>query len=444
MHLLERYKHIAVIGDGYFSLVKKYQSLDNGQYYAVKELKKEFITNTDYIHRFRREIELLKSLSGHPNIIDLIDYQTDESTNLYIMPLAATNLYDYIKRNNDSIGVDERITIFDQILSAIKYAHSLDILHRDIYPNNVLLFQSTGGYVVKLSDFGLGKNLESASAFTRTAVASYGNIYYAAPEQRESLKNASFKSDVYSLGKILNFVMTGKDPDKLYPCDFTTVIVRATESDPASRYNDILDFEKIYEQIKALVGPDSSVDDSISYVVTSDGKSSYDWIAFHKFAVKGEYQHHVYDDYIQPVVSVLSDQSNLEKYYAEIGNAIDEFLAVFIDNLHVCYGMTRWPFSAMGSFGNLLARIYNLISGMRGKILCLTELWSIAYEQDQWSVQPIMNGLLNDSDIPVELQTEFAMVILKSSAIVEPERFERLRLPVPIRRAIFKRAKPIE
>ena len=147
MTILEQYKYVSVVGEGYFSFVKQYQNRNTGELFAVKELKKDFAKNTDYIHRFRREIDLLKTLSGCENIIELIDYQIDENANLYIMPLATTNLYDYVKRNNANLSSEQRIALFDQVLNAIKFSHSKRVLHRDIYPRNVLLFARHNGFL---------------------------------------------------------------------------------------------------------------------------------------------------------------------------------------------------------------------------------------------------------------------------------------------------------
>ena len=279
------------------------------------------------------------------------------------------------------------------------------------------------------------------SGFTRSEIGSYGHLYYVAPEQREKLKNASVKSDLYSLGKLLNFIMTGKDPDALHSCDFTTVIVRSTEQNPDSRYIDVSDFEKTYDQIKVLLRRDAKPLGKDFAFTPVDGTHSYDWQAFHKFSVNGHYEFHVYDDYIQPIVAVLSDTENLNNYYAAVGSAIEEFLAVFLDRLHDCYRTTKWPFRATSTFGTLLRNIYLTASEHRVKASCLKELWIIAYEQDQWSVQKIVDGLLNSHAIPGELQTEFAMMILESHARIDEDRFARIKVPDVIRKAISQKVK---
>jgi serine/threonine protein kinase len=278
------------------------------------------------------------------------------------------------------------------------------------------------------------------SAFTRSEIGNYGHLYYVAPEQREKLKDASAKSDLYSLGKLLNFVMTGRDPDTLYPCNFNPVIVRSTNPNPDLRYTNASEFEKTYDQIKALLQPDAKNQSKAVSFAPVDGAHTYNWQAFHKFCVDGHYESHVYDDYIQPIVAVLSDRENLNNYYAEVGGAIEEFLAIFVDRLHECYQTTKWPFSATGTFGTLLRNIYLRISEHRVKASCLKELWIIAYEQDQWSVQRIVEGLLKNHAIPDELQAEFAMMILESPAKIDEDRFASIKMPDVIRKAISQKA----
>jgi eukaryotic-like serine/threonine-protein kinase len=432
----DEYRFVSLIGSGSFSIVKKYQHIKSERLVAFKELKQELITDEDSIYRFRREIAFLKLLNCHPNIIELIGDDIVEPNYLYIMPLASINLYDYIKSNNSTITLDVRLTIFDQVLNALKASHEKQILHRDICPQNVLLFINKSEVTVKVSDFGIGKNYESVSAFTKSEIDKFGHVYYVAPEQREKLKDATVRSDIYSLGKLLNFIMTGKDPDILYPCDLSAIISRATNPKPESRFADVAEFERNYEQVKKLLSSGGNDDEFTFMNSAPNGELSYNWHAFHLFAVKGNYRGHVYHDYIHPIILTLSENENLESYCSFAENALEEFLETFIDNLHICFQTTGWPFSATESFGNLLGRIFYISPNPRAKIQCLKELWDIAYEQDQWSVQGNIESILDGSSIPPEIQTEFAKFILDSSPNVNLEKLLHLKIPNVIMRAI--------
>lgn len=247
--ILDNYEHIGLMGGGYFSIVKTYRHKRTKRLYAVKELTEECSKNQNYVRWFIREINTLRVLREHENIIELVDYEIDSGKYLYIMPKATTNLYDYIKSNNSKLGLEERLEIFEQILRAIKFAHSKSRLHRDIAPQNILLFNGLDSIpTVKVADFGIGKNLEVDTGLTHSNVAHYGHPYYVAPEQDDKLKNASFRSDIYSLGKLLNFVLTGRKPDTIHDCDFVALITKATKYMPNERHQNIGQFEEDYKK----------------------------------------------------------------------------------------------------------------------------------------------------------------------------------------------------
>ena len=174
MSILDNYRHIAVIGQGHFASVKKYACKITGQQVAIKMLKNEHLDNKDYKHRFAREVELLGQLNEHPHIIDILDSELSDSLYAYIMPLATTHLHEYLKPRGD-LSLHQRLLFFDQVLDAVKYLHKNSIVHRDISPRNVLLFNSgSGSMSVVLSDFGLGKELSEDIAYTRSSIAYYG------------------------------------------------------------------------------------------------------------------------------------------------------------------------------------------------------------------------------------------------------------------------------
>lgn len=207
------------IGEGGFA--KTYHIRYNGGECCLKKLKDEEKNDDDSTKRFRREIELLELLNGHPNIIDLIDANKDEL--YYVMPFAnKSNLEKYCQ--NKTLTEEIKLNIFDQILNAIVYAHSKGIIHRDLNPRNILVFESNGKLNVKVADFGLGKNYDKNSNYTKSKTHSLGQEDYAAPEQLTSLKEATFQSDIYSLGLLLYFIWTGKKPRQRRHTGFIDII----------------------------------------------------------------------------------------------------------------------------------------------------------------------------------------------------------------------------
>jgi serine/threonine protein kinase len=189
MTQLQELKHIGLKGQGYFCFVKKYEHETTNVTYALKELKKEHYPREEYRYRLTREIKLLEDLQGCENIITLVESGHDEEKQKlwYLMPFANQNLYQYIKSNNGNLGQETKYEIVEQIVNAIRYAHSKNILHRDISPNNVLVFLTDGKLVIKVCDFGLGKDTESLSFYTGSSASGYGQILYVSPEQRDQL-----------------------------------------------------------------------------------------------------------------------------------------------------------------------------------------------------------------------------------------------------------------
>lgn len=187
------------IGEGGFANV--YKSLSTGL--IVKKLKDDFKTNKGIRHRFKREFDLTKSLYDLPGVIKVYDF--NEADYSYTMEEGETTLEDFLVNNNHN--TEEKIVIIRQILYIMKNVHERNIIHRDISPNNILLFHGQ----LKISDFGLGKDLDMFHSHRTMRTHSIGQYYYCAPEQFMQLKDGDKRSDVYSLGSLINFIMTG-DP----------------------------------------------------------------------------------------------------------------------------------------------------------------------------------------------------------------------------------------
>ena len=431
--LLSNYDHVKTIGEGFFATVTHYREKDSGRDVAVKKLKEE-----KYAYRFEREIKIMQLLDGHPNIIKLIDFDCSNGSYQHITPKAETNLYKYIKKRNSTLTLEQRIEIFDQVLAAVSYAHSKNILHRDIAPTNVLVFDHEH---IQVCDFGMGKDLSTLSNYTTSVVARYGQLYYVAPEQRDKLKAASERSDIYSLGKLLNFVLTGRDPDIIHPSDFNSVIHKATQYEPDERYQNILEFETAYNRLKSLLLLDTTSALPKTLVDFKSESGAIDWGEFHNLAARADNEGHAYSNYVEPVVELLSRPGNLQSYYQTVSESFGDFLSSFITKLDELAGMTGWPFREITTFGRFLKDVFVTVREPELKLLCLKEIWDFAYEQDQWAVQSMMKGLLDQ--IPEEIQTAFAVHILDSSVSSLPDS-SKAKIPRIIRQALIRKANELD
>ncbi|MBW4081263.1 protein kinase [Paenibacillus sp. S150] len=193
--------------------------------------------NDPYL-RFKREIKFLKDKVSHPNIIEISKIQLVNEPVFFTMPLADASLDEWLGLNS-CISEEVRISIFKDILNGVDYLHDRKISHRDLAPHNILLFkESDGSILVKVADFGLAKDKHSLSKSTGLFVNGYGRAGYTAPEQLNSLKSADHLSDIYSLGAMLYYLLSGKSPEERYRRMVThqLIIMKAMEEDRTKRY----------------------------------------------------------------------------------------------------------------------------------------------------------------------------------------------------------------
>lgn len=189
------------IGEGGGGTVFKVKNTKTGVVGALKRLK-----NVNRIDRFKKEVEAVDKLN-HVSIIRLLD------TNLEQDPFYA--VYEYEQGGSlADISIDEmlkiplaqRMQLCEQICSALHAAHHHSLIHRDVKPANILV--STDRKVARLCDFGL-VYCEGGERHT-AAFEQVGSRYYIPPELEDGrADNISSASDIYSMGKVLYYVLTG-------------------------------------------------------------------------------------------------------------------------------------------------------------------------------------------------------------------------------------------
>ena len=157
--------------------------------------------------RFVNESRAIASLS-HPNIVKIYDVSVREGRGpKYIVMelIEGITLKSYMNKTG-ALPTKELLSYTEQILKALEQAHSKNIIHRDIKPQNIMLLRSGR---IKVTDFGIAK-LPNADTLTMTDKA-IGTVYYISPEQASAQK-IDTRSDLYSLGVMLYEMATGQLP----------------------------------------------------------------------------------------------------------------------------------------------------------------------------------------------------------------------------------------
>jgi eukaryotic-like serine/threonine-protein kinase len=238
------------IGSGGFADV--FRAADKkqaGRLVAVKVLQDVAVLNPEAVRRFRRELRLLEELD-HPNVIRVLGQgETPQEGVWYAMPLAQGSLADFLA---EIAGNPATILgLIRQVCAGLAHIHERGVFHRDLKPGNVL---RTGDGTWAISDLGLAVEVErQTTALTSTLRGGFGSWWYTAPEQWKAAGAADARSDIYSLGKVLQELVTGEPPvDAEMPAGpLRPVVQRATEDRPEQRYQAV---ESFLSAVEAAVG----------------------------------------------------------------------------------------------------------------------------------------------------------------------------------------------
>lgn len=201
------YEILSVLGSGGMGQVYSARNIISGRIEAMKILLPNYAAEPQLLERFSAEIRILAALD-HPNIAQL--RTAFEYENQLVMIMEFVEGVTLEKRATEGpIPLNEVLAYSDQVLSALSYAHSKGVTHRDIKPGNIMI---TSHDLIKLMDFGIAK---SSADLERTQLTcpgtTLGSVYYMSPEQVRG-DTVDPRSDIYSFGVTLYEMLTGLRP----------------------------------------------------------------------------------------------------------------------------------------------------------------------------------------------------------------------------------------
>ncbi|MEE5991997.1 MAG: Stk1 family PASTA domain-containing Ser/Thr kinase [Oscillospiraceae bacterium] len=263
-----RYEITELIGVGGMADVYKATDIIDNKEVAVKILKKEFAENEEFLRRFRNESKAIALLS-HPNIVKVYDVGFSDKLQFIVMEyIDGITLKEYME-NEGALTWKDSVHFIVQILRALQHAHDRGIVHRDIKPQNIMLF--TDG-TIKVMDFGIAKFArEDGGTATDKAI---GTVHYISPEQARGGETDE-KSDIYSVGVMMYEMLTGQKPfdtdnpisvavmqmqdiperprniNPDIPAGLEEIILHAMEKSPENRYQTASDMIRDIEAFKA-------------------------------------------------------------------------------------------------------------------------------------------------------------------------------------------------
>ncbi len=211
------YKIIREVGRGGMGCV--YESLDsNGHKVALKMMNAKAASHPEYREMFDYEVQALKKLSN-PSVVKIVGEPfSDTKGNLFLpMEFVEGKTISQIVQSNGSFDEQEALMIFTKILDTFSYIHNKSCIHRDVKPSNIMIRPDGAVCVI---DFGIAKDSKTSTGHTIGRIV--GTDGYMSPEQANGY-NIDTRTDIYSLGCLLHYMLTGTHAIQKQSNDYQTV-----------------------------------------------------------------------------------------------------------------------------------------------------------------------------------------------------------------------------
>src|SRR5688572_17732349 len=211
--LCGRYEIRRVVADG--GMGRVYEGIDKqtNTRIAVKVLHDDVAKDEVQLERFKREYEISSALP-HDHIVKVMDFQRDPETKVWLLVMEFLDGEElrFVLKREKMIPPERIVRMLAQTAIGLDEAHSRQVVHRDLKPDNLFLCGTREGDVVKILDFGSVKDKNKDAKKLTVLGTTIGSPYYMAPEQAQGLDTLDARADVFALGAITYECMTGTVP----------------------------------------------------------------------------------------------------------------------------------------------------------------------------------------------------------------------------------------
>lgn len=210
----------APIGSGGMGQVLKGYAPD-GTPVAIKEILPEFVMDMEYRSRIDREITFLKKLNSGSIVRIYDNFQLGDNLYIVMEMVEGYNIEQYVAQHG-AIPVERAVQYMIKILQTLQYVHENNIVHRDIKPSNIMIRPNDD---ICLLDFGIAKDTKAVGpGVTNTLIGTViGTDGYMSPEQADGM-SIDQRSDIYSLGCVFYFMLTGHHAYNKLDSDVETML----------------------------------------------------------------------------------------------------------------------------------------------------------------------------------------------------------------------------
>jgi len=294
----ERYRIVRAIGKGAMGVVYEAQHLLIGRKVALKTMATHALTPAG-VQRFRREAQAAAAV-GNSHVVDVLDMGRLEHGSFFIV-MEHLNGVDlgFAVALEQRFSVGRALHVLVQLCDALSAIHAAGIVHRDLKPENIFLTTRDGATdFVKVLDFGVCKFNDAEGGRLTDTGDTLGTPLFMAPEQVEGRSDCDQRVDIYALGAILYFVLTGRAPfdapnmpalflrilrepapslastDSYLSFELDAIVQRALSKDPSARFDSCSEFKAA---LCALQATPSEVAATLPGAIEASRLTEYAW-----------------------------------------------------------------------------------------------------------------------------------------------------------------------